>query len=291
MIFSMTGFGKSSGAVNGHFFEIEIKSVNSRFLELSVRLPNTLQTKEFEIRDFLREKIKRGKVSVFISQKNEVGKFDVSKVDTARFKDVIDLLNGLRSEFKISEEVSLTHLTAFRELFVEESEGISDEGFEGFKQILAASVENLSQMRAKEGEHLKEDLLERIAIIDQSLKRITDIFRSTLHEHFEKQKARAKELVADATSFTERLELELALLTDKADITEESTRLKSHLKVFNTALVSGGEIGRKLNFLCQEMHRETNTISSKSVSAEIIHETLTIKEEIEKIKEQVQNIE
>lgn len=291
MIFSMTGFGKSSGAVNGHFFEIEMKSVNSRFLELSVRLPNTLQTKEFEIRDFLREKIKRGKVSVFVSQKNEAAKLDFSKIDIDRFREIVDLLNGLKKEFLISEEVSLSHLTSFKELFLADAEGLSDESFEGFKQILAASAANLSEMRAKEGENLKEDLLQRVEIIESSLDKIMEMFKGSLQEHFAKQKQRAKELIGDATSFTERLELELALLTDKADITEECTRLKSHIKVFRTALTGGGEVGRKLNFLCQEMHREANTISSKSVAAEIIHETLTIKEEIEKIKEQVQNIE
>ncbi|MCC6550938.1 MAG: YicC family protein [Ignavibacteriaceae bacterium] len=291
MIYSMTGFGKASGSSNGLFFEVEIKSVNSRFLEVGMRLPASLQSREFEIREFLREKIKRGKISLYISQRSESGTVNSDTIDKEKFSEIISLLRTVKEEFGLKEDVGLSHLTAFKELFVIESEGVDDESFEGVKKVLGAAVENLSSMRGKEGDHLKDDLLSRLKLIDEALERIMAAFKSTLKEHFEKQKERARELVAESNSFNERLELELALLTDKADITEECTRLKSHIKVFTNTLNSGGEVGRKLNFLCQELHRESNTISAKSIAAEIIHETLLIKEEIEKIKEQVQNIE
>ncbi len=291
MIYSMTGFGKASGSSKGLFFEVEIKSVNSRFLEVGMRLPASLQSREFEIREFLREKIKRGKISLYISQRSESGTVNSDTIDKEKFSEIISLLRTVKEEFGLKEDVGLSHLTAFKELFVIESEGVDDESFEGVKKVLGAAVENLSSMRGKEGDHLKDDLLSRLKLIDEALERIMAAFKSTLKEHFEKQKERARELVAESNSFNERLELELALLTDKADITEECTRLKSHIKVFTNTLNSGGEVGRKLNFLCQELHRESNTISAKSIAAEIIHETLLIKEEIEKIKEQVQNIE
>lgn len=291
MIYSMTGFGKAAGSSNGLFFEVEIKSVNSRFLEVGMRLPASLQSREFEIREFLREKIKRGKISLYISQRSESGTVNSDTIDKERFAEIISLLRTVKDEFGLKEDVGLSHLTTFKELFVVEADSVDDDTFEGFKKVLSAAVQNMSGMRGKEGEHLKDDLLSRLKLIDEALERIMAAFKSTLKEHFEKQKERARELVAETNSFNERLELELALLTDKADITEECTRLKSHIKVFTNTLNSGGEVGRKLNFLCQELHRESNTISAKSISADIIHETLIIKEEIEKIKEQVQNIE
>jgi len=146
-------------------------------------------------------------------------------------------------------------------------------------------------MRKAEGKTLLKDLNERAKIISSTLSEIEKIHRASVNEYFQKLQERVQQIIKDIQNYSDRLEFELALLSEKSDITEECVRLKSHLKYFSEILAAGDEPGRKLNFICQEMHREANTIASKSLSAEITHHSVSIREEVEKIREQIQNIE
>lgn len=291
MISSMTGFGKAVSARNGFSFEIEVKSVNNRFLEISLKLPQSLQSKEYELKEFIRTKIKRGKIYITVNIRRETEASGSTFINQKKLDETFELLKKIKKDFKIVEKIKLADVLSFKDLFTPELEDFSDDDFELLKSTLGQAITNFNEMRNTEGAQLKIDFINRIENIGNVVREIESIYRNGVNDYFQKLKDRAKQLIADITNYNERLEVELALLADKTDITEECVRLKSHLKYFIATLKEGSDVGRRLNFLCQEMHRETNTISSKSVSIEVSHLSVQIKEEIERIREQIQNIE
>ncbi len=291
MIYSMTGYGKGIAENENFTIEVEAKSVNSRYLDVFIKLPPQLLNREYELRELIKSKLKRGKVSVFVQLKRH-GKFDeIPDLDKEKLKNYISLIKEIKKTAKLTEKIKLEHILYRPDFYASSSEEFADEEFELIKKAIDKALKELLKMKKDEGQELAKDLVKRIKIIDDKVNEIEEKSGESVREYFEKIKEKMKSLIDNVTDYSDRLELELAILADKSEITEECVRLKSHTKFFLDSLKESDEPGRKLNFLCQEMNREANTISSKTVSTEITHSAVLIKEEIEKIREQIQNIE
>jgi uncharacterized protein (TIGR00255 family) len=291
MIMSMTGFGKGSAGNSRICAEVEVKSVNSRYLDISLRLSSALSSKEYEIRELIRSKVKRGKLAVIIQIKTSGFVEGETALDKEKLKNFIALLKEIKKTAKLTDKIKLEHLISNRDLFLAENTSFTEKEFEFVKKALSDSLDQLIVMKKNEGKELAKDLRKRIEIISDKIEAVQKESVASVTEYFEKLKEKMKSLVQDITPYTDRLELELAVIAERAEITEECVRLKSHLKFFLDSIDKGEEPGRKMNFLCQEMNREANTISSKSISTNITHNIVFVKEEIEKIREQIQNIE
>jgi len=291
MIMSMTGFGKGSAGNSKLSAEVEVKSVNSRYLDISLKLSSALSNKEYEIRELIRSKIKRGKLTVLVQIKTSGLVEGETALDKDKLYSFISLLKEIKRSAKLTDKIRLDHLIANRELFLSENTSFTEKEFEFVKRALSDSLEQLISMKQNEGKELAKDLRKRIGIINHKVEAVQKESITSVAENFEKLKEKMKSLVQDITPYNDRLELELAVIAERAEITEECVRLKSHLKFFMDSIDKGEEPGRKMNFLCQEMNREANTISSKSISTDITHNIVLVKEEIEKIREQIQNIE
>ena len=291
MIYSMTGYGKAIATIKNCTYEIEVKSLNNRFVEVSLKLPSNLYSREYEIRETIRKKIRRGKLLLVVNLQKQQENASALTIDEEKVHALLEQLKELKKKFGIKGQLEIADLLNVKEMFSQDSETLGDEDFELFKGALTESLDNLLHMKMLEGKELAADLGSRLDKILNYLALIEKDFKENLKIYFEKTKERIQELVADVAKYNDRMEIELALLADKSDITEECVRLKSHIKYFKDALSNGDDVGRKLNFLCQELHREANTISSKSYGNEITYNSLLIKEEIERIREQVQNIE
>jgi len=290
MIYSMTGYGKSSSSKNKISAEVEIKSANSRFFEISLKLPSILSTYDYEIRELIKTKVQRGKLNIVIHFKKNGIENGVS-VDADKLKAQLTLIKKVKKDAGIKEDVKLEHLLNSKEIFTTSDSEISKAELDIVKSALIKALEKLIQMKKKEGAELSKDFSNRVENISKKVSEIEKDYKKSIEEYHNKLKQRIQELMGNAEIDKDRLNLELALIADRADITEECVRLKSHLKFFKESLKNEKEPGKKLNFLCQEMNRETNTISSKSIATSIIHSSVLIKEEIEKIREQLQNIE
>jgi len=286
----MTGYGKGNAVKNNFSADVEIKSVNSRFLEIFLKLPPLLSDKEYEMREILKSKIKRGKINVTIQLKRN-GINDLAMVNETKLKEYIFLIEKIKKTAGINEEIKIEHILNNREIISSSDISLLETEFNIVKKTLKSAVDELLKMRKDEGEELAKDLTKRIKTITGRVVLIEKEFKKSVSSHFKKLKERLKILTGEAELDEQRLNLELAAIADKADITEECVRLKSHLKFFIDSMNKQAEPGRKLNFLCQELNRETNTISSKSISTSLTHNAVLIKEEIEKIREQIQNIE
>jgi len=291
MIESMTGYGKASLLSERFTIESEIKSINSRFLDISLRMPKTLYDKEIEFRNLIKQNINRGKVTLNIFLKYDDVDNGFPNYDEKNLKGVVELLQKIKTDSGISGEVQISDIMAFQNLIFKDSSENSDEEFDLVKKTVLDSIGKLKKMREEEGKLLVKDLLERVSKIEIVVEEISNLGRKSVIEYFEKLKDRAKELVENLSDNDERLKMELALLSEKYDITEETVRLNSHIDQFKQTLSKSVEVGKKLNFVIQEMNREANTINNKSVSLEISNRGMVIKEELEKIREQIQNIE
>lgn len=291
MIYSMTGYGKGTASKNKTSVEVEVKSVNSRFFETSLKLPSILSSYDYEIRELIKAKVQRGKLSVVIHFKKDGIENGFISVDMNKLSNHLRQIKKIKKAAGIKEEIKLEHLLSTKEIFAAQDSELTKSEFELVKSALNKALDKLLLMKKKEGAELSLDFSKRIEKISKKIDQIEDNFKNSISEYHNKLKQRIQELIGNVELNEDRLNLELALIADRSDITEECVRLKSHLKFFNETLKKEKEPGKKLNFLCQEMNRETNTISSKSISTDIIHASVLIKEEIEKIREQVQNIE
>ncbi|MGK9477700.1 YicC/YloC family endoribonuclease [Melioribacter sp. OK-6-Me] len=291
MLVSMTGYGKNETHFGNYTIETEIKSLNSRFLDLSVKLPKALSSKEFEIREKIKKSIKRGKVYLSISLKKDGLEDKYGELNTEAVRDAYKVLLKIKDTLGLKDEIKLTDLFVFQDAFFD---GSNDQIEEEMKFVLAsieAAIEEMNKMKCAEGKELEKDILLRINKIDESLTKIEKSKEFYLKEYYEKFKEKAAQLVSELVDDQQRLINELAIISERYDITEECIRLRSHLKLFLDTMKNTDDAGRKLNFILQEMNREANTINSKSISEHISHLGIEIKEEIEKIREQIQNIE
>jgi len=287
----MTGYGKGIAGDKNYSVEIEVKSVNSRFLDIYMKLPATLLNREYDIREMIKNNISRGKLSVILQLKSIGPENSAAVLDNEKLKSYIASLKQIKKISGITDKLKLEHIVYNRDLFAQNDKEYGEDVLKLIKIALETALNQLKKMRRNEGKELAKDLKRRINIIEEKVNIIQDESGASVNEYFGKLKEKMKGLIEDVTTYTDRLELELALIADKAEITEECVRLKSHLKFFLESMDKDDEPGRKLNFLCQEMNREANTISAKTISTSISHNSVLIKEEIEKIREQIQNIE
>jgi uncharacterized protein (TIGR00255 family) len=291
MIQSMTGYGKGEAVVGENSSTAEIRSVNGRYLEVSVKLPQNLSTREIEVREMVRQQIYRGKVSVSVSVSGLHDDDEIS-VDPESVKRVIDLLKSLKKYSRISSPIKLEHILSFKDVLKGAgSESAGGEDWEAAKSAVSFALDQLKESRRVEGLSLRKDLSERIHKLDSKLDKVEGLSR--LHVDEEKSKLRRKvdEVLGGREIDPARIELEIVLLADKLDITEEIVRFRTHNRFFEDLLNGEDSNGRRLNFLLQEMNREANTMGSKSFDAEMSHLVVEVKEELEKLREQVQNLE
>ena len=292
MLNSMTGYGKGL-AENGKISaEVEVKSVNSRYLDIFLKLPNSLMNKDYELREIIKRKIKRGKLTVVTQLRVNGLEEELPTLDKEKLRNQLAIIKQIKKTAKLSDKIKLEHLLLNKDIYSTTDLSVSEEEFELLKQALSDSLDQLLKMKKAEGKELEKDLLARLKEIEKYLTEIEEEANSGgIKEYQEKLRERVKLLLNGQPADKERLELELAIMADKADITEECVRLRSHIKFFLDSLKNDNEPGRKTNFICQELNREANTISTKSISTTITHKAVRIKEEIEKIREQIQNIE
>jgi len=292
MIASMTGYGRGEAVAKGVAVTVELRSVNSRFLEIAARLPRSLSLRENEIKELIKQRISRGKITLLATIERENGDALPLKINVPAAKTYYRLLNQLRKAVKLKEPVKLDHLLRFSEVIEQEATPNSDEEeWLVFEKALDRAVGELQRMRQKEGGELQKDFEERLQGLDEKLKQIESFSRQQVPAEREKLRERIGQLLGDESIDQGRLEMELALLADRLDVTEECVRFRSHNKFFLEAVKKEEAAGRKLTFLVQEMHREANTIGSKSTTSEIAHLVVSVKEELEKLREQLQNIE
>ncbi len=292
MISSMTGFGAGEFHQDGYTVSVELRSVNSRFLEVSCRLPPSFISYEREMKEIIKKKIQRGKLYVTLSIQGEnAGVLDI-KVDQRIARAVRSLLDEICQTTGIQEELRLDHILKFSEIFepLKEPAG-AEKMWGGVKTALVKALDDLKSMRNREGESLAKDIVKRVKYLDKNLNAIERIAKKNIQNAYQKMVERIRVLERNQEVSQERLHAEIVLLADKLDITEECVRFRGHNTLFNKIIKESSVVGKKLNFLLQEMNREANTISAKANNLAISHHVVEIKEEVEKLREQVQNLE
>lgn len=293
MVKSMTSFGRSSSEEGQkRIFTVEMKSVNNRYLDINIRMPKALISLEEEVRKMISSSLSRGKVDVFINLKNYSQNEGTPKVDLKLAEDYLNCLKQIEENFGVKNDVSVMQLARFPEVItmVQEEEKI-EEIFEELKPLISKSIEMMISMRITEGEKLKDDILDKITIIENLVKEIEKVADTVPKAYKIKLEERLSELLSGADVDQNRLATEVCIFADKATVDEEITRLGSHISQIRKTLSLDEPIGRKLDFIIQEMNRETNTIGSKSSDIHMTNLVIDIKNLIEKIREQVQNIE
>lgn len=294
MIYSMTGFGRSGYEVEGKkSFNVEIKSINHRYLDINIRMPRMMNSLEERIRKLLSENISRGKIDMFITY-NNYEKLGVSAQFNSTLADsYLKCLNDIKGRYTdIRDDVSVSLIARYPDvIYVQENEEDIEEIWSMLRKAITEAIAMLKGMRSTEGSKLKEDMLAKCDNIVKEVNTISGKSKEHVVLYKAKLTERIKELLDNVTIDENRLNMELAVYADKSSIDEEITRLKSHIEQMRVTLNAKEPVGRKLDFLVQEMNRETNTIASKSNDLEITNSALNIKNEIEKIREQIQNIE
>ena len=292
MIVSMTGYGKASRNLKNQIINVELKSINSKYLEIASRLPSVLMDKEAEIKELVGKSISRGKIYLSVAVENKSENEISLKVQPEVVKDYYSLLNQIKKTINLKEEIKIEHLLKFSEIFkADDSEELKDY-WEDVKKVILLGIKDLYSMKLREGKILEKDIFKRISLMGNRLGSVEKMSNRNIKNAKKKLKDKVLSILNDKTVIdSNRLEFELVMLSDKMDITEEVIRAKSHLEYFKKNMKDTGLSGRRLNFLVQEINREINTIASKSSSSEISQAVVEMKEELEKVKEQLQNVE
>ena len=292
MIKSMTGFGQGAGGVTPFKWGVELRSWNHRFFECSTRLPNILSGLDDKIRDLVHRHIKRGKINVSITLRSKQAETNGLVLDEKKIDSYIRAMKRIQKKYQLSGPVNVNALFSVPSLFtVDHKEYTVEHYWSGLRSVLEHAVKGLLQAKTKEGHVLTQDLKKRIDVIERSIKHIESFAQRIPEERKKRLKERLTELTHDIPIDAIRMEQEVALLAEHNDITEELVRAKHHLDYFKKSLAASEEVGKKLDFIAQEIHREVNTIGSKAQDFGIAEEVIKIKSELEKIREQIQNIE
>ncbi len=292
MIKSMTGFGRAEVLDETHKFTIELKTVNHRYLDLSVRLPRQLGFFETCVRNYLKKYLLRGKVDVFVFYEDYSPQKVLLTYNQELAKQYLEYFNQMEKEFHVENDITLSTLAGLPEIFVMEQQTQDEDSLWKLLQTgLQQAVDSVIQARELEGGHLKEDILRKLDSMEEKMERIEARAPQLLTAYREKLEAKTAELLQDAQIEESRIAAEVVLYADKICCDEETVRLKSHIKNMGQVLAEGESVGRKLDFIAQEMNREANTILSKANDLEISNIAIDLKTEIEKIREQIQNIE
>lgn len=292
MITSMTGFGRGSSATERFSAVVEVRSVNNRFLEVSTNLPKSLQYLEQDFKEVLRSKLSRGTLTINI-QRNATGTESSASVLPV-FEQSFEALTEIKKRFKLKDAIKLEDILTYARSFnapQQTTNEVSEEEMSVIMRAFEDAVEQLNQMRIKEGKELSRDLFNRVKTIEKHLIRIEQLSQERVPTERNRLRERIARLFESDEIDEQRLEMEIVFIADKLDVSEECVRLRSHIKFFIETLKSNEQGGRKINFLLQEMHREINTIGSKANDTAIAHLAVAVKEELERIREQIQNVE
>lgn len=292
MIRSMTGYGSAKGSVDGLEITVELKSVNNRYLDTSVRLPRSFLFAEEAVKAAVQRHISRGKVDVFVSvDSSEAGDVTV-KVNEALLKSYVDALKHIAEEYSLQDDVTATNLGRFPDvLSVEKKEMDADAISACIAEVAERALSDFDQMREREGEKLRDDVLSRLGTIEGFVAKVEEESPKTVAEYRARLEAKMAEVLNGAGIDENRILAEAAIFADHIAVDEETVRLRSHMAQLRTMMNGGSPVGRKTDFLIQEFNREANTIGSKCQNSEIAHVVVDLKSEIEKIREQIQNIE
>ena len=292
MLKSMTGFGRCENITDEYRISVEMKAVNHRYLDLSIKMPKKFNYFEASIRTLLKKYIQRGKVDLFINYEDYTEGNMCLKYNRALAAEYMDYFNKMAEEFSIQNDVKVSTLAKFPEVFSMEQAPDDEEHLWG---ILSAALEDAAvrfvQSREVEGEHLKNDLLGKLDYMTGLVDYIEGRSPQILTEYRAKLEAKVQELLNGTAMDEGRIAAEVTIYADKICVDEETVRLRSHIENTRKDLLSGGSVGRKLDFIAQEMNREANTILSKSSDLSISDKAIALKTEIEKVREQIQNIE
>ena len=289
---SMTGYGKGQYIEGGIELTCEIKTVNNRYLDVSVKAPRMFVAYEELVRSIIREKLTRGHADVFVSLKDKRERPTALTTDIALASSYVAAAKALKEAFpELVDDVTLSSVLRYPDVLKQEdAQGVDEELLQALKTALGEALDNLNRMREVEGEKLKADMLARVGTIEGLVAEISARAPKLVEEYREKITARVKEYLDNVPVDEGRLLNEVAVFADRTNIDEELTRLRSHIEQFRS-ICEEGIVGRKLDFLVQEFNREANTTCSKSNDVAITRAGLTLKNEIEKIREQVQNLE
>ncbi len=292
MVKSMTGYGRSEKVTPTAKCSVEIKSVNHRYLDMSIKLPRKLNMFEADIREVLKDYIQRGKVDVFVSYEDYSKESVNIKYNQEIAAEYMKYFAKMVEDFELDDDIRVSTLARMPEVLVSEDENINeDEIWKLVKEVLLEACDAFVVSRIKEGENLRCDLLEKLEAMSKNVAFIEERYPKTIEEYKNRLTAKIKEVLEDKQIDESRILTEVCVYSDKVCVDEEMVRLKSHIEAVKEALTTGGCVGKRLDFLAQELNREANTTLSKSTDIEISNVAITVKTEIEKIREQIQNIE
>ena len=292
MIKSMTGYGRAVETVNGREFTVELRSVNNRYLDCSVRLPRILSFAEDAVKQAVKASVSRGKVDVFISVRSEGGDEVQVSLNKAVLEGYLAAMRQMVSEYGVADDISVSTLSRMNDVFVVEKPQVDEEQLlQDLLGVVSKAVAGYDAMRCTEGQALDQDLRSRGQTILELVSQVEAGNGKTVADYRARLEAKLKEVLSNTAIDESRILTEAAIFADKVAVDEETVRLRSHLQQMNNMLTAGGAVGRKLDFLLQEMNREANTIGSKCTDVNLARIVVDIKAELEKIREQTQNIE
>lgn len=292
MIKSMTGFGRCEVADEKRKFTVELKSVNHRYLDVNIKMPKKLNFFESAIRNLLKEYIERGKVDVYITYEDYTEDNYSLRYNAALAGEYLGYLNAMAEEFRLENDIRVSTLSRYPDVFVMEEQDIDEkELWSGLEKALRGACEQFVDSRVKEGEALKADLLDKLDAMLSDVDFIEERSPQIMKEYRTRLEEKIQEILGDRQIDDARIATEVTIYADKVCVDEETVRLRSHIMTTKDTLLAGGSIGRKLDFIAQEMNREANTILSKANNIEISDIGIDLKTGIEKVREQIQNIE
>lgn len=291
-LLSMTGYGSAKGSVEGQEITVELKSVNNRYLDCSVRLPRNFLFAEDTVKQAVSAGVSRGKVDVFVSAQASQDSGTVVSVNEELARGYRDAVARIAETLGLECGLNAFSLARFPDvLTVERRELDKDKAAAALSEITAKAVEEFNAMREREGERLRRDMLGKLETIEELVSVVEERSPQTVKEYRERLEARLRDILADRSLDEQRVITEAAIFADRTAVDEETVRLRSHIAQFRTMLEEGSPIGRKMDFLVQEFNRESNTIGSKCSDASLAKVVVDLKSEIEKIREQLQNVE
>ena len=288
----MTGYGRAVETINGREFTVELRSVNNRYLDCTVKLPRSLSFAEEAVKQAVKQAVSRGKVDVFITVKSENTDDTKISLNAAVVEGYLSAMRQLVSEYGVKDDISVSVLSRMNDVFTVEKPEVDEEQLKAdLMSVLEKALLNYNAMRETEGAALDKDLRSRGETILQLVAQVEAGNGQTVIDYRTRLYNKLKEVLANTNIDESRILTEAAIFADKVAVDEETVRLRSHLQQMNTMLTGGGAVGRKLDFLLQEMNREANTIGSKCTDVNLARIVVDIKAELEKIREQTQNIE
>ena len=292
MIKSMTGYGSAKGTVEGLEISVELKSVNNKFLDAAVRMPRSFLFAESAVKSLVQQHISRGKVDVFVTVDSSMADDMTVRINEPLLRGYLEAIEHISEEYKLPNDATAMSVSRFPDvLSVEKKEADAEAISAGICAVAEQALCDFDAMRLREGEKLRDDVLSRLATIDSLVSRVEHEAPNTVLEYRRRLEQKMAEVLGTAGIDENRIIAEAAIFADRIAVDEETVRLRSHMAQLSTMINGSNATGRKIDFLIQEFNREANTIGSKCQNADIAHVVVDLKSEIEKIREQIQNIE